>query len=71
MALPAKENFSEWFHELIQAAEILDIRYPVKGLYVWLPFGFKLRQLVYGKLREIMDRDHNEVYFPALIPELN
>ncbi len=69
MALPAKENFSEWFHELIQAAEILDIRYPVKGLYVWLPFGFKLRQLVYGKLREIMDRDHNEVYFPALIPE--
>lgn len=69
MALPKKENFSEWFHELIQNAEILDIRYPVKGLYVWLPFGFKLRQLVYGKLREIMDRDHKEVYFPALIPE--
>ncbi len=68
-SLPSKENFSEWYHEVIQQAEIMDIRYPVKGLYVWYPFGFRLRQLVYGKLREIMDRDHNEVYFPALIPE--
>ncbi len=67
--LPPKQKFSEWFHELIQQAEIMDIRYPVKGLYVWFPFGFKLRQLIYSKLREIMDRDHEEVYFPALIPE--
>ncbi len=67
--LPPKQNFSEWFHEIIQQAEIMDIRYPVKGLYVWCPFGFKIRQLVYSKLRELLDRDHDEVYFPALIPE--
>jgi prolyl-tRNA synthetase len=67
--LPPKENFSEWYHEVIQQAEIMDIRYPVKGLYVWLPFGFRLRQLVYAKLRELLDRDHQEVYFPTLIPE--
>ncbi len=69
MTLPPKENFSEWYHELIQSAEIMDVRYPVKGLYVWFPFGFKIRRFVYEKLREIMDRDHDEVYFPALIPE--
>jgi len=67
--LPPKSEFSDWYHEVIQQAEIMDIRYPVKGLYVWLPFGFKLRQLVYSKLREILDRDHDEVYFPTLIPE--
>ncbi len=67
--LPPKQNFSEWFHEVIQQAEIMDIRYPVKGLYVWCPFGFKIRQLVYSKLRELLDKDHDEVYFPALIPE--
>ncbi len=67
--LPPKSNFSEWYHEIIQQAEIMDIRYPVKGLYVWFPFGFKLRNLVYSKLKEIMDREHDEVYFPALIPE--
>ncbi len=67
--LPPKSEFSEWYHEVIQQAEIMDIRYPVKGLYVWLPFGFKLRQLVYSKLKELLDRDHQEVYFPTLIPE--
>ena len=67
--LPPKSNFSEWLHEVIQQAEIMDIRYPVKGLYVWFPFGFKIRRLVYDKLREIMDRHHDEVYFPTLIPE--
>ncbi len=67
--LPPKTDFSEWYHEIIQQAQIMDIRYPIKGLYVWFPFGFKLRNLIYGKLREIMDREHDEVYFPALIPE--
>ncbi len=67
--LPPKESFSEWYHELIQRAEIMDVRYPVKGLYVWFPFGFKIRKEVYGILGEIMDREHDEVYFPALIPE--
>ena len=66
----SKANFSEWYHEIIQKAEIMDIRYPVKGLYVWYPFGFKLRQLVYSKIRNLLDKTgHQEVYFPALIPE--
>jgi len=69
-ALPPKSNFSEWYHQIIQKAEIMDIRYPVKGLYIWFPFGFKLRQLVYSKIRELLDQTgHQEVYFPALIPE--
>lgn len=67
--LPSKKNFSEWYHEIIEKAEIVDVRYPVKGLYVYFPFGFKIRRLVYDKLREIFDREHEEVYFPALIPE--
>lgn len=67
--LPPKEKFSEWYHELIQRAEIMDVRYPVKGLYVWFPFGCRIRREVYKILREIMDREHEEVYFPALIPE--
>jgi prolyl-tRNA synthetase len=41
----------------------------VKGLYVWYPYGFALRRQVYGILRELMDRDHEETLFPLLIPE--
>jgi prolyl-tRNA synthetase len=66
--LPHKETFSEWYNELLWRAEIMDVRYPVKGLYVWYPHGFAMRRAVYQLLREIMDREHKEALFPLLIP---
>jgi len=69
-ALPPKSEFSEWYHELLAAAEILDVRYPVKGLCVWPPFGFSLRKNIYSIIRELLDEDqHEEAMFPLLIPE--
>jgi prolyl-tRNA synthetase len=67
--LPSKENFSEWYHELLMTAEIVDNRYPVKGMCVWFPFGFALRKNVYGIIRELLDIDHQETQFPLMIPE--
>ncbi|MHC1603242.1 MAG: proline--tRNA ligase, partial [Candidatus Syntropharchaeales archaeon] len=68
--MPGKEeNFSEWYNEILQTAEIMDVRYPVKGLYVWFPFGFAMRRYVYDLLRSLLDRDHEEVLFPLLVPE--
>ena len=68
-ALPKKADFSEWYNELLWRAEIMDVRYPVKGLYVWFPYGFAIRKYVYQHLRELLDRGHNETLFPLLIPE--
>lgn len=68
-ALPPKGDFSAWYNELLWRAEIMDVRYPVKGLYVWYPFGFALRRNVYDLLRALLDRDHQEALFPLLIPE--
>ena len=67
--LPAKSNFSEWYHELLMTAEIIDNRYPVKGMCVWFPFGFGIRKNVYSIIRELLDPDHQETQFPLLIPE--
>lgn len=67
--LPPKAEFSEWYNDILWRAEIMDVRYPVKGLYVWYPFGFGVRKRVYGVLRELLDRDHEETLFPLLIPE--
>lgn len=67
--LPAKENFSEWYHELLMTAEIVDNRYPVKGMSVWFPFGFAIRKNVYAIIRELLDPDHQETQFPLMIPE--
>src|SRR5512133_3791690 len=69
-ALPPKEEFSSWYNELLWMAEIMDVRYPVKGLYVWYPFGFAIRRNTYNIMREILDNSgHQEALFPLLIPE--
>jgi len=42
------EKFSEWFEWIIREAEIYDYgRYPVKGMGIWLPYGFKLRKIYF------------------------
>ncbi|MBT8507179.1 proline--tRNA ligase [Methanomicrobiaceae archaeon CYW5] len=68
-ALPQKCDFSAWYNDILWQAEIMDVRYPVKGLYVWYPHGFAIRKRTYGILRELLDRDHEETLFPLLIPE--
>lgn len=62
-------DFSEWFHNILEEAEIIDSRYPIKGMNVWLPYGFQLRKHALEILRNILDRDHQETLFPLLIPE--
>jgi prolyl-tRNA synthetase len=68
-SLPPKSSFNEWYNELLMTGEIMDVRYPVKGLYVWFPFGFEIRKRTYAIIRELLDKDHKEALFPLLIPE--
>ena len=68
-ALPPKNDFSAWYNDLLWRAEIMDVRYPVKGLYVWYPYGFAIRKYVYQRLRDLLDQDHQETLFPLLIPD--
>ncbi|MFZ8792367.1 MAG: proline--tRNA ligase, partial [Acidilobaceae archaeon] len=45
-------------------------RYPVKGMGVWMPYGFQIRRRVLELIRELHDRrGHEEVLFPLLVPE--
>lgn len=62
-------KFSEWFHNILEEAEIIDTRYPIKGMHVWLPQGFQIRKNALKLLKGILDEDHDEVLFPLLIPE--
>lgn len=64
------DNFSEWYSEVIEKAELCDKRYPVKGMNVWRPYGWKIMLLIDEHIREEMKRTgHEEVNFPLLIPE--
>lgn len=63
-------EFSEWYNELLETAGIIDKRYPVKGMNVWLPYGLKIMRNIEAFIRAEMERTgHEEVLFPALIPE--
>lgn len=68
-SLPKKEDFGEWYNEILSVAEITDVRYPIKGLCVWHPFGFALRNKVYAILKSLLDAEHQEALFPLLVPE--
>lgn len=69
MSPPPKDQFSEWYNEVLREAEVMDVRYPVKGLYVWHPFGYELRKRVYDLLRsDLEETGHHEALFPLLIP---
>ena len=63
------ENFDEWFHEILEKANITDSRYPIKGMAVWMPYGFQIRKHTMNIIKELLDKDHEEVLFPLLIPE--
>ncbi|MCX8173130.1 MAG: proline--tRNA ligase [Thermoplasmata archaeon] len=63
-------DVSEWYNEVVEAAGLCDKRYPVKGMNIWLPYGWKIMQLIDKKIRKEFDATgHSEVCFPLLIPE--
>ena len=63
------ENFDEWFHDILEKANITDSRYPIKGMAVWMPYGFQIRKYTMEIIKKLLDKDHEEVLFPMLIPE--
>ncbi len=65
------EGFGRWFDWVIDAAEVYDYgRYPIKGMGIWRPYGFKIRELVLARLRELLNSTgHEEVLFPLLVTE--
>jgi len=36
-----EDKFSEWYLEIVEKAGMSDKRYPIKGMNVWTPYGWK------------------------------
>jgi prolyl-tRNA synthetase len=64
------EDFNEWYNEIVELADLCDKRYPIKGMNIWRPYGWKLMNHVDRLTRdEMIKTNHQEVCFPLLIPE--
>ena len=68
--LPDKRTaFIDWYLAVVEAAELSDKRYGIKGMNVWTPYGFLARRnLDRVMVREAEGSGAQPVEFPALIP---
>jgi len=71
MKLPDKEKeFLQWYTTVVEYAEIVDKRSPVKGANVIMPYGYSIWESIVAKLdSELKITGHKNAYFPLFIPE--
>jgi len=64
------ENFSEWYTQVVQKAELADIRYNVKGFLVHMPWSVRIMKKMNDFFEDELEKNgHEPVWFPAVIPE--
>ncbi|RME80067.1 MAG: proline--tRNA ligase [Methanobacteriota archaeon] len=63
-------NFSDWYNNIMKEAELVDLRYGVKGFIVIRPWAmFILKKMYQIYEEELHNVGHMPVHFPAVIPE--
>jgi prolyl-tRNA synthetase len=64
-----KENFSEWYTQVVIKAELADYA-PVKGLIVLRPYGYSIWESLKSSLDEkLKETGHENGFLPVLIPQ--
>ncbi len=67
-----EENFSEWYSQILDKAEITDIRNHIKGFIVIRPWGAMILENMYELYEKAMQKTgHKPTFFPTIIPEKN
>ncbi|OGJ13237.1 proline--tRNA ligase [Candidatus Pacearchaeota archaeon RBG_16_35_8] len=67
-----KENFSEWYSQVIEKAEIVDLRLGIKGFITIRPWGAMLMENMFHFYeKELQKKGHLPVIMPTVIPESN
>jgi len=66
------KDFSKWYSEILNKAEITDIRYGVKGFVVIRPWGARIIEKMYRIYESALrTTGHDPAIFPTVIPEEN
>ena len=67
-----KENFSEWYTELVSesGAHLADIRYGIQGAIVETPWAVKIIRAFEAMFEKEVEADgHEPMLFPSIVPE--
>ena len=72
LTIKKEENFSEWYSQILDKAEITDMRYNVKGFVVIRPWGAMTIENMYQLYEKALQKtNHKPTFFPIVIPEKN
>lgn len=72
ISVKKSEDFSLWYTELIQKAELADMRYNIKGLVPYRAWASITIKRMYEKYEKTLERKgHLPLIMPTLIPERN
>lgn len=64
------DDFSEWYSQLIQKAQLADVRFGIQGFIVHRPWGFKIIKKIYEYLEEeVENQEHDPMLFPIAVKE--
>ncbi len=67
--LPNRDDHIVWYNTVLELAGIVDRSYPVKGTFVWMPYGLSMMKALVRHL-DLMFKESGieEVAFPLLVP---
>ncbi|MEI6901035.1 MAG: hypothetical protein WCL00_14250, partial [Bacteroidota bacterium] len=72
MQFKKNENFSEWYPDIVQKAELADLKYNIKGFLVFQPWSVMPMEKMFAHLEKALQRKgHKPYFYPTLIPEGN
>lgn len=72
LTVKKSENFSEWYTQVIQKAELVDIRLGIKGFIIIRPWGTSIIESMYNLYeKELQEKGHKPIIMPSVIPESN
>eukprot|EP00761_Pharyngomonas_kirbyi_P013896 gb/GECH01013925.1/.p1 GENE.gb/GECH01013925.1/~~gb/GECH01013925.1/.p1 ORF type:complete len:490 (+),score=137.99 gb/GECH01013925.1/:1-1470(+) len=65
-----KDGFPAWFENILISAEVVDKRYPAKGMPVFMPYGFHMHNAIMNILEKEWDKmEVLKAQFPTFVPE--
>ncbi len=72
ISVKKSEDFSQWYTELIQKAELADMRYNIKGMVPYRAWASITIKRMYEKYERALEKKgHLPLIMPTLIPERN
>ena len=72
LSVKKEENFSEWFSQILEKAELIDLRLDMKGFMVFRPWAAMILENMFKLYEEeLQEKGHKPTFMPSVIPEEN